>query len=378
MRQIGTNAPVAPLSHYWHVPPTKSTSLRIAAPLLIALVLALVATVAPATAATKSAARTNAPAVSGHKINFSADTAQTTANERRGKRKHRASYAWAGRKILYTEAIPTKWDWSLSNAIAKWNSVGGGIKFVKAANPRKAKLTIAYGNIGGAAGLATVGRTRHASVRLNSSYSAKDALNAHNRIEVLGIFTHELGHVLGFQHTSTRCSLMSPVLDVDGCGVLPPSLPGYYKCRTIDGPLAARFVRLYGGHVRSSSPWCLIDPLPAPVSRVAFAGGTPQQAATVGGDSGSAARDDSSATRSPVTITWATPGWVPAGSRVAIRSWEANSCGAVPDWAFTQYASIASRVWHDSQAEDSGSTCYRVQIVNRYGAGRAAVSHLVS
>lgn len=369
MRKIGTIGSVAGLSHYERVPHQKSTFVRLAAPLLVACVLALVA--APSTAATKTAARAAAPASSGHsRLSLEGDTAQPAANARRAHKSHkarkrhkarRASFAWTGRTILYTEAIPSKWDWSLSNAIAKWNSAGGGIQFVKANNPRKARLTIAYGNIGSAAGLATVGRSRHASVRLSSRYSGLDSLDAHNRVEVLGIFTHELGHVLGFEHTSARCSLMSPVLDVDGCGVLPLSMPGFYKCRTIDGALANRFVKVYGGHARYPSAYCPIDPLPVPVTRVAFAGGV----SSLEGEA-----------PTPVTVSWARPSAVPAGSHVEIRSWTANTCGAVPGWADTAYAPVAAGVWQDPQ-DATGATCYRVQLVNRYGAGRTAVSRLM-
>ena len=122
--------------------------------------------------------------------------------------------------------MPAKWNWSLSTAIAKWNGSGGGIKFVRAIRPANAQLTISYGKIGNAAGQATVGRTRHAFVRLSSRYSSADSLDAHNRVEVMMIFAHELGHVLGFQHSTTSCSLMGPVLDVEGCNMIPACRPG--------------------------------------------------------------------------------------------------------------------------------------------------------
>ena len=64
----------------------------------------------------------------------------------------------------------------------------------------------------------------------------------------MGIFAHELGHVFGYGHTTTTCSLMR----AGGTGhqrLLPtPTSPlGYYKCRTIDTPLVRRFVKGYGG-----------------------------------------------------------------------------------------------------------------------------------
>ena len=60
----------------------------------------------------------------------------------------------------------------------------------------------------------------------------------------MNVLAHELGHVLGFQHTAARCSLMAPVLDVDACGTVPTATqPGYYKCRTLDTALVQRFVK---------------------------------------------------------------------------------------------------------------------------------------
>jgi hypothetical protein len=310
----------------------------------------------PATAAAPVAKQPSVQASTrvsdGHDLHFGSDTVQTGT----AARHRRASYAWTGRKILYTETIPSKWDWSLSTAITKWNSSGGGITFVRAANPRKARVTISYGSIGSAAGLATVGRSRHGFVKLSSAYSSVDSLDARNRVQVMGIFTHELGHVLGFQHTSARCSLMSPVLDVDGCQVLPATQPGFYKCRTIDAPLVARFVQLYGGRAQYPGPMCPVDPLPSALSGVAFAGG---QAA-------------------PVTVTWGKPAFAPAGSQVVVRSWTAPVCSAVPDVAATSYAPVAAGVWHGPEADVTGTACFSVRLVNRYGAGGPAVSRLMS
>lgn len=337
--------------------PTLTRLLRLAVTVLVAVGLALVSV--PATAAapsaqqavTRSSVSSAAHSSDGHDLHFGSDTVQPGA----AARHRRASYAWTGRRILYTETIPAKWDWSLSTAIAKWNSSGGGIKFVRATNPRKARVTISYGNIGAAAGLATVGKTRRGFVKLSSAYSSVDELDARNRVQVMGIFTHELGHVLGFQHTSARCSLMSPVLDVDGCQVLPATQPGFYKCRTIDAPLVARFVQLYGGRAQYPAATCPVDPLPSALPGVAFAGGP----------------------ASPVTVTWGKPAFAPSGSRVVVRSWTAPVCSAVPDVAATAYAPVAARVWSSPGTDIAGTTCFSVRLVNRYGAGGPAVSRLM-
>lgn len=309
----------------------------------------------PVTAATaaRSAAPTAVPVVGHHDAHAPLDMAGDSSSGSASGR--RSSSAWSGRKIFYTESLPAKWDWSLSTAVANWNSSGGGIQFVRTTKVRKARLNIAYGSIGQAAGMATVGRSRHAWVRLSSSYGAVDSLDAYRRVEVMAVLTHELGHVLGFQHTTTRCSLMSSVLDVYGCDLVPATMPGYYRCRTIDPALATSFVRLYGGRVRLPSLWCPIDPLPSAANRVVITGG-----------------DDT-----PLTVRWSAPTFAPSGSRVRISSWAASTCGAVPPLADVSFAAVSSGLWQRAVVDPLRSSCVSVQLVNRYGAGRAGVARLM-
>ncbi len=271
------------------------------------------------------------------------DAVYASASARRSRR------AWKGRRITYYETLPAKWQWSLDTALAKWNTTGGRIKFVRTNNPRKAKLKIGYGALGGVAGVATVGKVRRAYVRLNSVYNSVDSLDAHNRIEVMMILAHELGHVLGFGHTSTRCSLMSPMLDVRGCDTVPTSHAGYYQCRTLDPALVATFVRAYGGRARFPAPWCPIDTIPGALQRVDFTGGE----------------------TSPITISWVAPPTVPSGSHILVRSWSSADCRTAPTAAATTILPVSPAMWREPPVESGSSTCFRVQLVNRYGAGRS-------
>ena len=269
----------------------------------------------------------------------------------------RASYAWTGSRIYYRETVAAKWDWSLRTAINKWNQSGGKIRFVRTTSKKRAQVTISSADIGAAAGMATVGRTRKAYVHLSKAYDNVDELDAHYRIEVMMIFTHELGHVLGFEHTSKACSLMSAMLDVEGCHVIPRAeMPGYYKCRTVDGALAGKFVRVYGGKAKYPATWCPIDKIPAALQSVDITGGTD----------------------SPVTINWAAPTSVPSGSRVKISSWQSDACEAAPAEAGTTYAPVADGTWQDPQIEAVGNHCFRVQLVNRYDAGQTAVARMMA
>ena len=264
---------------------------------------------------------------------------------------------WKGTTIRYYESLPAKWDWSLSTAVAKWNTAGGRIRFAKVAAPAKAQLRIGYGNIGSAAGMATLGAAKHAYVRLSSRFSNMDAVNARNRVTIMNVLAHELGHVLGFRHTTTRCALMAPVVNVDACGTVPASMAGYYKCHTIDTALVRAFIRLYGGRARyPSATWCLIEALPTPLAGVSFTGGS----------------------TSPVVVRWNPPASVPAGTAVVVKRWEASTCGAAPSWADTFRPAIRAGLWEDDVPEESSTACFQLQVLNRLGAGRPAASQLMT
>ena len=323
-------------------------SLRLAATLLVACAVAFGAM--PVTSASAAQGRTAVAAGDDH----DAISVEGAHHDRAARR---ASYAWTGSRIYYRETVAAKWDWSLRTAISKWNHSGGKIRFVRTTSRKKAQLTISSADIGPAAGMATVGRVHKAYLHLSKAYANVDELDAHYRIEVMMVFTHELGHVLGFRHTAAPCSLMSPMLDVEGCNVIPRAArPGYYKCRTINTSLAARFVRVYGGKAKFPVTWCPIDTIPAALTGVDITGGQD----------------------SPVTIRWANPASVPSGARVKINSWQSDSCEAVPVTAGTTYAAVADGTWQDPQAEPAGNHCFRVQLVNRYDAGQSAVARVMA
>ena len=264
---------------------------------------------------------------------------------------------WTQTRLYYYETIPSKWDWSLSKAVSKWNASGGRIKLIRTTARSKAKVRISYGNTGAAAGMATVGSSRGAFVRLSRRYASVDPNDAWNRIAVMAIFTHELGHVLGYGHTTAPCSLMRAVLDISACHLPLTSPAGYYKCRTIDSALVRRFVRTYGGRAHyPSSAWCLIDPLPSALTGVEFDGGVD----------------------SPVTVHWNRPATMPAASKVEIRMWPGDACTEPPAWAESVLISPTDLQWQDDEARTTDTHCFRARLVNRFGAARDAVAGLMA
>ena len=323
-------------------------SRRLGLPIVMLLAGAIMLSGAPgfaADAASASSGATQSTPVSADPVVVD-DAPATRSSARSSVRK------WTQSRLYYYETIPSKWDWSLSKAVSKWNATGGRVKLVRTTSRSKARVKISYGNTNGAAGLATVGSIAGAYVHLSPTYAAYDSADPWSRIAVMGIFTHELGHVFGYGHTTTTCSLMRAVLDISACHLPPTSPPGYYKCRTIDAPLVRRFVKGYGGTAHlPNATWCLIDPLPSALTGVSFTGGID----------------------SPVRVRWATPTTVPAGSRVEIRAWPGDECTETPPWAETALVSPTALEWQDDQALTNDTSCFRARLVNRFGASRAAV-----
>lgn len=334
--------------------PRFSTYLRAVPALLVAAAICLTGTPAAVAGTPSTAAAPDSPAArsggGATRLELHGDVVRPAGSARAG------TSTWKGRTLAYYETIPGKWDWSLSTAVAKWNEAGGNLKLVPTTTRSRADVVISYGNTSGAAGLATVGATSGAFVRLNPSYDKADALDAWNRVAVMAVFTHEIGHVLGYQHTTATCSLMRAVLDISGCYMAPASLPGYYRCRTIDPALVVRFVSAYGGKAHYPGSYCLVDALPSQLSGVGFSGGV----------------------SSPVSVRWAKPTSAPSGSVVQVRAWSAATCGTVPSSAETFKVSPSALAWTDRTAARAGQHCFSVNLVNRYGAGRTPVAQVMT
>lgn len=228
---------------------------------VMALLLASVADVAgdvssssrPSAAAPAGSVETG----SGHGVRAEAVTAKRRAKKVRKTRKRAAAVAtsagaarWRGATLTYYDGLPSQWAWSLRAAVAQWNASGVGITLQPVDDPAAAQVRVGYGDIGGSSGLATVGPTTGAFVKLSDRYRSAVA-DQYDRVEVMGVLTHELGHVLGLEHVTTGCALMGPVMDIVGCGIYDMARPDDYRCDVIGDAALAQAVRLYGGAARA-------------------------------------------------------------------------------------------------------------------------------
>jgi len=256
---------------------------------------------------------------------------------------------WPGHTITYTESIPAKWDWSLQRALTAWNTAGGHLSFVPVKKGRRPQLVIGFGDTHGADGYASIGPAPHAFVHLSPGYR-KAPDTAGLKVWVGRLFTHELGHVVGFEHTAGTCSLMVAVFDTGACPLLDDQ-PGYYACRWIDKPLLKRFVGAYGGKARQAAKSCLIDPLPDQLVG-------PQFTAAPGG---------------PVTFRWSAPPSAPPRSKVHLEVWPGSTCAGDPPRDVDVQLPLGAGTWTDPSDGTGGPHCFRAQVVNQYGAGPAPV-----
>lgn len=250
--------------------------------LVAALVVALVATLlvalpgtalAPSAAPAPAAAHAEGVSAVPHTAAVKAKKAgkakkKATKKAKRGKHAHAVVHAapveWAGTTLRYHNALPEQWDWSVQTAVAQWNATGAGPRLVPVSDPAAAQVRISYGDIGASAGLATVGRTAGAYVKLNKRY-ATEVYDQYSRVEVMAVLTHELGHVYGLDHTTTPCTLMGPTMDIVGCGIYDMAAPDLYRCDVIGAAPAQLMARRYGTTAATPPAGsCALPAAPAP------------------------------------------------------------------------------------------------------------------
>ncbi len=174
------------------------------------------------------------------------------------------------------------------------------------------------------------------------------------------LIAHEFGHVVGLDHARPGgCKLMEAAWPTD---CREPTQAGLYNCRWLSKDDIRGAVKLYGGRVRLSKLFCPQEPKPPQLRDVRFSGGD--------------------TTESPMTVTWTAPKGVRAGSKVEIGVYDASVCqgGSSDNRYGGAVLPVKAQRWVDDSyvAEDNGTYCYEVRIVNRWGLAAAPFRQLVT
>jgi hypothetical protein len=250
---------------------------------------------------------------------------------------------WPGDTIRYHDTLPKSWNSSIDAAVRTWNRSGADIRFRKVPRAR-AQVIIGYGNLGSAAGLATIGRNSGAFVRINSLLYRP--LRERDRVFAAQVLAHELGHVLGLYHVrSNNCRLMStPPLTY--CPS--PPEPWLYDCQWLSKDDIRGVVHLYGRKRGEPPPqYCLREPMPSQLGDLRITADTPPR------------------------IVWeASRDWLP-GTRVVVDVFEPARCAG--DTTASPLATLEVAAARGKVRAWTGPYCYEVRVQNRYGLANDVV-----
>lgn len=179
--------------------------------------------------------------------------------------------AWTVPVIRLYDATPPVYREGIDVAIRSWNETRVGVRFARTSRRRLAHVVVGTARYpGDVAGKATLGMVRGAWVRLDTALVMTEHDQSGNTIwnlaggavpeEIAEVMSHELGHVLGLQHTR-GCSLMS-VSTFESCRYSPPS--GSWPCRLPQRRDVLAMARRYGGvGVVRPNPYCRLSATPA-------------------------------------------------------------------------------------------------------------------
>jgi Matrixin len=186
-------------------------------------------------------------------------------------------HRWPTRTIRYYNAAKASAQ-PVADAAKAWNASGARVRFV-ATSRRRARVVIAPLTTAARQrlgltelGLATLGwadprsRARNpvgsGTVRGNRVWLVPPgAAGGLSRTSLAQVAAHELGHVLGLDHTTGGCATMNPRLN-ERCQA---PAPWQAHCRILEADDVRGVIRRYGGKLRALGPqYCDVAAVPGP------------------------------------------------------------------------------------------------------------------
>ena len=155
--------------------------------------------------------------------------------------------AWPGGRIPYA-VTDARLRAPAREAARAWNRSGARVNLVEVPR-RRARVLVRFGDLATGYGYATIGRQAANTVSVGPGSSDP------------ALFAHEFGHILGLDHETRGCVLMSPAYLV-GCPR--PRHDWQRLCSPVRRDDARGAARLYGGRVRRFKTFCDIAPPPRP------------------------------------------------------------------------------------------------------------------
>ncbi len=174
---------------------------------------------------------------------------------------------WPGRTITYFDAGPVPGP--LEEAVEIWNESGVRVRFkaVPRSSARVVVIGLGTSNCVGVTGYAQLGYEPGSVAQVELS-------SCRNRRTMVITAVHELGHILGLDHSGERCAVMT-ASGLSGCRTKDYMV----QCRTLQADDLRGALKLYGGRAEPLGPaLCPTHARPKPV-KLTIAG--------TGADSGS-------------------------------------------------------------------------------------------